>query len=136
MGPEPVLILAHPQAVKDFWSQHDEKCVERNVQLGRPLEMLMGNGVGFRSLLNRNRITKFFHNCFGQSQVRHFDADLQQIVINFFNQHLLDSLIKYLARDAVIHLFLGKAGFDHLMQDEQIFLNDIVYHLSIFLLNQ
>nr|ACD54772.1 cytochrome P450 monooxygenase-like protein [Adineta vaga] len=118
MGPEPALMLAHPQAVKDFWGQHNEKCVERNVSLGWPLEMLMGNGVGFRSLPDRNRITKYFHQCFGASQVRHFDTQLELTVSKFFNNYSSEFLqyqnIRYFAHDVSVHLFLGKIGFDYL----------------------
>ena len=118
VSPEPALLLAHPQAVRDFWSQHDETCVDRNVHLGWPLEMLMGNGVGFRSMSDRNRITRFFHNCFSPSQVRRFDRHLESLVTEFFNRHSSNILqhqdIKYLAHDAAVYLFLGEAGFDHL----------------------
>ncbi|CAF1328363.1 unnamed protein product [Rotaria sordida] len=118
MGPEPVLMLAHPRAVKEFWSQHNENRVERNVHLGWPLEMIMSNGVGFRSMEDRNRITKYFHQALGQNQIRHFDLELETIVTEFFHQHSSDILqshhIKYLAHDAAIPFFLGNAGFDHI----------------------
>ncbi|CAF0992390.1 unnamed protein product [Adineta ricciae] len=119
MGPEPALMLAHPQSVKDFWEQHKEKEVERDVHLGWPLEMLMSHGVGFRSMDDRSRITKYFHNCFGSSQVRCFDKHLETTIMNWFHQsNDLTSLnykdIKYLAHDAGVHLFLGPIGFDHL----------------------
>jgi hypothetical protein len=120
MGPEPALMLADLRAVKDFWSHHNEKCVERNVHLGWPLEMLMGNGVGFRSIQDRNRITKFFHKCFGPTQVRQFNMHLETTVSEFFEQHSSDTLqcqdIKYLTHDAAVHVFLGNVGFDYLKE--------------------
>ena len=118
MGPEPALMLAHPQAVRDFWSKHDEKKVERDVHLGWPLEMLMGNGVGFRSMDDRSRITKYFHTAFGASQVRHFDEQIEQTVEQFFNTFQSDQIasedIKYLAHDVAVYLFFGETGFEHL----------------------
>lgn len=120
MGPEPALMLAHPRAVKEFWSQHDEKLVERNVNLGWALNMIMGYGVGFRSMADRNRITKYFHHAFGSSQVRHFDCELETIVDEFFRHHSTGSLqssdIKYLAHDAAIHLFLGCVGMNYVTE--------------------
>ena len=118
MGPEPALMLAHYQAVKDFWSQQNEKSVERDVHLGWPLEMLMGNGVGFRSMTDRNRITKFFHQCFGPSQVRQFDQQLESLVSDFLRSYSSELMqyqnLRYFAHDAAVHLFLGDVGFDHL----------------------
>ena len=106
MGPEPALMLAHPRAVKEFWSQHDESSVERNVHLGWPLQMLMGHGVGFLSMKDRNRITKFFHRAFGQNQVQRFDSELETLVTEFFRCHTSDRIqsqdIKYLAHDAAV----------------------------------
>lgn len=118
MGPQPALMLAHPQAVREFWSQHDERSVERNVHLGWALEMLMGDGVGFRSVLDRDRITKFFHQCFSSNRVQHFDDCLEKEVTEFFNQYSSNIMqyqdLRYLAHDAGVYLFLGKVGSDHL----------------------
>ena len=69
--------------------------------------MLMGNRVGFRSMSDRNRITKFFHNCFGPSQVRRFDKQLESLVTEFFDRHSSNILQhrdnRYLAHDATVY---------------------------------
>ncbi|CAF1238566.1 unnamed protein product [Adineta ricciae] len=118
MGPEPALMLAHYHAVKDFWSQQNEKCVERDVHLGWPLQMLMGSGVGFRSIADRNRITKFFHQCFGPSQLRRFDLHLESLTTDFLRSYTSEQMqyqnLRYFAHDAAVHLFLGDVGFNHL----------------------
>jgi cytochrome P450 len=92
IGPEPALMLAHPQAIKELWSQHDEKCVQRNVHLDWLLEVLMENGVGFQSTSDRNRVTKFFHSSFGPSQVRRFGEHLEAIMSKFFIEYSSDIL--------------------------------------------
>ncbi|CAF0978945.1 unnamed protein product [Didymodactylos carnosus] len=99
MGPQPTLILAHSDAVRQFWQFHDEQAVVREVKLGRAMLMLMNQDIGFKSYRDRNRMAKFFHACFGQNRVVQFDADIE-----FETGKVIDRLDELTVRDHVIDI--------------------------------
>ncbi len=124
MGHQPTLMLAHPDAVRQFWQYHDETKVEREVKLGWSLLDIMGEGIGFKPYRARNRMSKFFHACFGSKNVRLFDVNIENEVEKFMikahdltrKDRLIDigKELAYLGHDASIHLFLGSKGFAYL----------------------
>jgi isoflavone 2'-hydroxylase len=124
MGHQPTLMLAHPDAVRQFWQYHDETKVDREVKLGWSLLHIMGEGIGFKPYRARNRMSKFFHACFGFKNVRLFDINIEKDVENFMIQlhdltgkdRLIDigNELAYLSHDVSIHLFLGPKGFNYL----------------------
>ncbi len=124
MGHQPTLMLAHSDAVRQFWQHHDEMKVEREVKLGWSLLDIMGEGIGFKPYRARSRMSKFFHACFGFKNVRLFDINIENDVDKFMKQlhdltrkdELIDigNKLAYLGHDISIHLFLGPKGFAYL----------------------
>lgn len=144
MGTCPALVMAHPDAVRDFWRAHDEKTHLRVVQLGWALLLMMGEGVGFKKYKDRNRINKFFQNSFGPGQVLEFEHDIGQIVNGFMKELMtkiekaedkiidITHALQYLAHDACISLILGSTGQKykselHSFVDEMVYLMTIIF---------
>lgn len=140
-GPTPALMLAHPDAVRQFWQQHDETSIVRVVQLGWSLLMIMGEGVGFKTYRNRNRISRFFHSCFGMKQVQQFDTSYESQVDTVMQQLAstvaaargapLDVAMqfRYLAVDGALDLFVGRRAEKYLPQ-----LHELVDDLGVVML--
>lgn len=128
VGPRPVLMLAHPEAVRQFWQQHDEVSINRVVKLGWSLLLIMGEGIGFKTYHNRNRINRFFHECFGAKPVTRYEKSFEREVDLIMKR--LETLVieagqapldiayelKYLAHDAGMDMFLGPESNKYLPQ--------------------
>ncbi|CAF1348653.1 unnamed protein product [Adineta ricciae] len=124
MGLQPALILAHPDAVRDFWQYHDETKIEREVKLSWALIHLMGEAIGFKPYRARNRISKFFHVCFGPKNISRFQTKIENSINEFMTRlHYLtntDTLIdirkelSYLGHDASVNMYLGRKSSGHL----------------------
>ena len=143
-GVTPTLMLAHPQAVREFWKQHDETSVNRVVQLGWSLLMIMGEGIGFKPYLVRNRISRFFHRCFGPKQVLQFGSSYEYHIDIFIkrlrsqlwdpNGTVLDIIndVKYLSHDAALNMFLGPKSYAHFSTCREIVDNILVAMTKTF----
>ncbi|CAF2926559.1 unnamed protein product [Rotaria sp. Silwood2] len=141
VGPTPVLLLAHPDAVRQFWQQHDETSIERVVHLGWSLLLIMGEGIGFKTYRNRNRINRFFHACFGIKQVKYFETSYEyqiDLVMQRLQSRVIDacdtpldvsSQFRYLALDAGLDMFLGTKSSRYLSQ-----LHELVDELAVVML--
>ncbi|CAF1066450.1 unnamed protein product [Adineta steineri] len=130
MGPQAALMLAHPDSVRQFWNQHNERMIERDVKLGWPLIMLMSQGLGFKSYADRNRINKYFHGSFASARMHLFETHIEQTVISYIDKILAnkphDTLfdmqheLKYLAHDVGLHLFCGAHATEYLSELHEI----------------
>ena len=118
MGPQPALMLAHPDAVREFWQYHDETKIEREVKLSWALIDIMGQGIGFKPYRARNRLSKFFHVCFGPKGVSQFHMQIENAINEFMirlrhltNKDILVDIgkeLSYLAHDASTYMYLGR----------------------------
>ena len=99
LGPQPTLMLAHPEAVRQFWQFHNEQAIVREVKMGWAILLLMHDGIGFLPYRDRNRMAKFFHSCFGQGRVAQFDADIE-----FETDRIIDRLDKLTAQNNIIDI--------------------------------
>ena len=137
VGPRPALMMAHPDVVRQFWQQHDETSIERVVQLGWPLLLIMGQGIGFKTYHNRNRINRFFHECFGPKQVARYELSLERevdVIMKRLQTMIIEAAdapldiayeLKYLAHDAGMDMFLGPESSKYLPELHEL-VDDLV----------
>ncbi|CAF1345228.1 unnamed protein product [Rotaria sp. Silwood1] len=124
MGPQPALVLAHPDAVREFWQYHDETKIEREVKLSWALLDIMGQAIGFKPYRARNRISKFFHFCFGPKNINRFHMKIENAITEFMirlryltnNDTLVDirKELSYLGHDASTYIYLGQKSSRYL----------------------
>ncbi|UJR11969.1 hypothetical protein I4U23_016147 [Adineta vaga] len=124
VGPRPALMLAHPDAVREFWEYHDETKIEREVKLSWALLHIMGQAIGFKPYRARNRISKFFHACFGPRNVSRFHMQIENAINEFIirlrhltnNETLVDigKELSLLGHDASAYMYLGRKSSRYL----------------------